>query len=68
MEYAEDNSILKKLDLDSTRKMYEEVKKSKNMKTESSDNKEMTEETTEEKPKKKTTKKAEKKPSKKAKK
>jgi hypothetical protein len=68
MEYAEDNSILKKLDLDSTRKMYEEVKKSKNMKTESSDNKETTEETTEEKPKKKTTKKAEKKPSKKAKK
>jgi len=68
MEYAEDNSILKKLDLDSTRKMYEEVKKSKNMKTDSSDNRDTTEETTEDKPKKKTSKKAEKKTSKKAKK
>jgi hypothetical protein len=68
MEYAEDNSILKKLDLDSTRKMYEEVKKSKNMKTDSSDNRDTTEETTEDKPKKKTTKKAEKKTSKKDKK
>lgn len=63
MEYAEDNSILKKLDLDSTRKVYEEVKKSKSMMTESSENKGTeTEETTEEKPKKKTTKKAEKEP------
>jgi len=67
MEYAEDNSILKKLDIDSTRKMYEEVKKSKNMKTDSSDNRDTTEETTEDKPKKKTSKKAEKKTSKKAK-
>jgi len=29
MEFAEDSSLLKKLDLDSTRKIYEEVKKSK---------------------------------------
>jgi len=74
-EYAEDSSILKKIDLESTRKLYEEVKKSKNMMTESSEKtKESSEmETTDEKPKKKTTKKAtkepkEKKTSKKAKK
>jgi hypothetical protein len=55
MDYAEDNSILKKLDLASTQKIYEEVKKTKSMNTESSE-KSMTSEiteSTEEKPKKK---------------
>jgi hypothetical protein len=70
-EYADDSSILKKIDLDSTRKLYEEVKKSKNMMTDSSDKtKETSEMETDEKPKKKTTKKTtkEKKVSKKTKK
>ena len=73
-EYAEDSSILKKIDLESTRKLYEEVKKSKNMMTDSTEKtKDTSEMETEEKPKKKTTKKAtkepkEKKASKKAKK
>jgi hypothetical protein len=61
----------KKIDLDSTRKLYEEVKKSKNMMTDSSDKtKETSEMETDEKPKKKTTKKTtkEKKVSKKTKK
>ena len=61
MEFAEDNSILKKLDLDSTRKIYDEVKKSKSLMTESSSSDNKTEETTEEKSKKKTTKKTSKK-------
>jgi hypothetical protein len=78
-EFAADSSLLKKLDLDSTRKIYDEVKKSKSaMTTETSESPsgpistvETTEETTEKEKKKKTTKKSkeekkEKKPSKKA--
>jgi hypothetical protein len=68
-DYAEDNSILKKLDIDSTRKIYDEVKKSKSMISESSSQTPITSEdseSTEEKPKKKTSKKAAEKEPKKA--
>jgi hypothetical protein len=50
-EYASDSKIIKNLDLTATRKIYEDVKKSKSMMTESSNSTEMTE-STEEKPKK----------------
>jgi hypothetical protein len=70
LEYAEDGSVLKKLDLESSRKIYDEVKKSKKLMTESSEKptEETTEVETEDKPKKKTTKKEPKKVSKKTKK
>jgi len=52
-EYADESSIVKKLDLDNVRKIYADVKKAKSMTTESSNVTESVE-TTEEKPKKAT--------------